>query len=403
MCSFATGNLADTQTWPAGSFDVVFCRNVFIYFSSTDIARTVTNMKNRLSEMGTLFLGLTESINGVTNVLTAIGPSIYGRDAEWVAKPEVKARAKVDVVTGPTTTPSASLKVMPPVERRVLCVDDSPIVLKLLGEIFTKGSGFVVADSASNGKIAADLLVKNKYDLITLDIHMPQMTGLEFMQKAYRPEFPPVIVVSSVDRTDNSLALEMMRLGAKDYVQKPALKDFERYKDEFLLKANAVCQYSKRVTGASADQLFARSGNDVAKGRVGLYFREKDWRRALDFIQSNSHSGMSFEIVYIEEPSSDKTWLDRFTNLGKRLATVHRQKDHNGALFLPKMDVAVVLSNLSPQQLNALRFMKSATYLAEEAYPRADNSILDSFDMFPSASLAYVVKKSLIETHKKGA
>lgn len=399
MCDYSVGNLGDIKTWPVGMFDVIFCRNVFIYFSIADIARVMSNMKSRLHERGAIYLGLTESINGVTTVVSPIGPSVYGREEEWTNKLGVTRSSGSRALDAG----SESVKAMPARKRRVLCVDDSPVVLKLLGEIFSPQSNFVVEHTATNGKEAARLVEKNTYDLITLDIHMPEMTGLEFMQNVYRKTFPPVIVVSSVDRTDDKLALEMMRLGAKDYVQKPSLKDFTRYKEEFLLKANAVCGHSMATALGGVDQLFAKKNQEIASGVVAVFFRESDWKRALDFVRMNRSARITFELIYIEDAKTEKNWSDHFSSSMDSITRIYKQKGAEGCFHLPKMNVAVVLSRFERNQLSAFKFMKNATYLAEEAYAVSDRKIVEDFDLFPQASLSYMVKKSLLESLKKGA
>jgi chemotaxis protein methyltransferase CheR len=383
-CTFAKSNLTDTGTWPAGSFDVIFCRNVFIYFSAADISSVIGKMKSRLQTAGSVFLGLTESINGVSTALTAIGPSVYGRSEDWAPK-------------------KSELKVVPRQVRRVLAVDDSSTVLKLLGEIFHRDSGFTIVDTANNGLEAAKLLARNEYDLITLDIHMPEMTGLEFMRSVYRPDFPPVIVVSSVDRTDDRLALEMMRLGAKDYIQKPTLSNFPQYKEEFLNKANAVCSHKTAASAKGIDHLFAKRATETAKGGVGVFFDVKDWQRALEFVRSNRGPGIKFELVFVGGSETGGDLRDRFASVRDSLGAFHRQTIQQSQFHLPKMDVAVVLSSFERKRLSIFRFMKATTYLAEEAYANVDRRLLEDFDIYPAASLGYVVKKSLAVSFQKGA
>ena len=109
---------------------------------------------------------------------------------------------------------------------KVLCVDDSKIILSLLKKIFSGNDGFEVVGTAENGQEAEEFLKHNKVDVMTLDIHMPIMDGLSYLKKNYNQSHPPVVIVSSVSREDAFKAMEGLRLGASDYIEKPSLEDF---------------------------------------------------------------------------------------------------------------------------------------------------------------------------------
>jgi two-component system chemotaxis response regulator CheB len=104
---------------------------------------------------------------------------------------------------------------------KVLVVDDSALMRKFLGQIFLRDGGFQV-ESASNGLDALDKLAVFQPDVITLDIHMPQMDGLECLNRIMVEHPCPVVMVSSLTEADADATLEAFRLGAVDFVAKPA-------------------------------------------------------------------------------------------------------------------------------------------------------------------------------------
>jgi len=104
---------------------------------------------------------------------------------------------------------------------RVLIVDDSAIVRDVLSTRLAKYSGIEVVGVAADPFIARDKIVQLKPDVITLDIEMPRMDGLSFLEKLM-VYFPlPVIIVSSVTTGDKHAAIRALEIGAFDVVNKP--------------------------------------------------------------------------------------------------------------------------------------------------------------------------------------
>ena len=109
---------------------------------------------------------------------------------------------------------------MPPV--RVLIVDDSVVVRKLLCEALASNPEVEVAGTASNGNIALAKIPQLTPHVITLDIEMPGMNGIETLTEI-RKLYPklPVIMFSTLTERGAAITLEALSLGASDYVTKP--------------------------------------------------------------------------------------------------------------------------------------------------------------------------------------
>ncbi|MCL2028859.1 MAG: response regulator [Deltaproteobacteria bacterium] len=103
--------------------------------------------------------------------------------------------------------------------QRVLIVDDSPIMRQMLVKIF-KDEGFEVAGEAVDGSEALDMFESLNPDLVTLDIVMPKMRGIEVLEHimAAKPE-ARVIMASSV--SDARTVMHCLKMGAKQYIVKP--------------------------------------------------------------------------------------------------------------------------------------------------------------------------------------
>jgi chemotaxis protein methyltransferase CheR len=215
-------------------YDVIFCRNVFIYFESTQIVSITNKIFEHLHKDGIFFSGISESLSGLDLNIYNAGPSIYRHENFTKVKeaPEViKTEAVVEDVS-PTKVKVATI----PEKLKVLCVDDSSSILTLLKKVFGEGNDFEVAGVAKNGIEAAEFLKNNKVDLMTLDIHMPEMDGVTYLEKHFGTSHPPVVMISSASRDDSDLAMRALRLGASDFVEKPALNNLLERGDEIKTK-----------------------------------------------------------------------------------------------------------------------------------------------------------------------
>jgi len=109
----------------------------------------------------------------------------------------------------------------PPHKIRVLVVDDSSIVRKLVTEALSSDPGIEVVGTAVDPYVARDKIKELQPDVLTLDIEMPRMDGLTFLQLIMEHRPMPVIVMSSHTARSSQAALEALRLGAVDVLSKP--------------------------------------------------------------------------------------------------------------------------------------------------------------------------------------
>lgn len=106
---------------------------------------------------------------------------------------------------------------------KVLCVDDSALIRSLMTEIINGQPDMVVVATASDPLIARDLVKQHNPDVMTLDVEMPRMDGLEFLEKLMRLRPMPVVMVSSLTARGSEAALRALELGAVDFVTKPRI------------------------------------------------------------------------------------------------------------------------------------------------------------------------------------
>ena len=105
---------------------------------------------------------------------------------------------------------------------RVLVVDDSALVRELLTAGLAKDPELEVVGSAANPYIARDKIVELRPDVMTLDVEMPRMDGVDFLRRLM-PQYPiPVIMVSALTQKGAQITLEALEAGAIDFVTKPS-------------------------------------------------------------------------------------------------------------------------------------------------------------------------------------
>lgn len=106
---------------------------------------------------------------------------------------------------------------------RVLCVDDSALVRGLMTEIINSQPDMEVVATAPDPLVARELIKKHNPDVLTLDVEMPRMDGLDFLEKLMRLRPMPVVMVSSLTERGGEITLRALELGAIDFVTKPKL------------------------------------------------------------------------------------------------------------------------------------------------------------------------------------
>ena len=106
---------------------------------------------------------------------------------------------------------------------RVLIVDDAVVVRRIVSDVLATDADLEVAGTAANGRIALAKIPQVNPDVITLDVEMPEMNGLEALAEI-RKLYPrlPVIMFSTLTERGTSTTLEALTLGASDYVTKPS-------------------------------------------------------------------------------------------------------------------------------------------------------------------------------------
>lgn len=148
---------------------------------------------------------------------------------------------------------------------KVLVVDDSVVIRKMVGDVLASDPDIEVVGVAANGSIALDKIEQLKPELITLDIEMPVMDGLETLKELRkRHATVKVIMFSTLTERGARASLDALALGANDYVTKPAnvgsvAAAQQCLRDELVPKIKGLCRLAMPARpAATAPQAAAR-------------------------------------------------------------------------------------------------------------------------------------------------
>lgn len=139
---------------------------------------------------------------------------------------------------------------------RVLVVDDSAVVRQILSEILARDPAIEVVGTASDPLLARDKIKRLNPDVITLDVEMPRMDGLAFLDNLMRLRPIPVVMISSLTERGADTTLQALALGAVDFIPKPKLavaSGLEAYASEIVEKVKAAARARVRPAVRTPD------------------------------------------------------------------------------------------------------------------------------------------------------
>ncbi len=157
---------------------------------------------------------------------------------------------------------------------KVLIVDDSALVRKLLTEIVNSQRDMEAIGAAADPLIAREMIRELNPDVLTLDVEMPRMDGLDFLEKLMRLRPMPVVMVSTLTEKGSDTTFKALELGAIDFIAKPKIditNGLHEYGDEIadkirIAKSAKIKQHVSLpvTTSSTADAVLPSISNRVA-------------------------------------------------------------------------------------------------------------------------------------------
>lgn len=132
---------------------------------------------------------------------------------------------------------------------RVLVIDDSVLIRKILTEILNSSPDIEVIGAAADPLIAREMIKQLNPDVLTLDIEMPNMDGITFLRNLMRLRPTPVVMISTLTKKGAEVTLEALALGAVDFIAKPkvdVISTLSSYADEIINKVKMAARANVR-------------------------------------------------------------------------------------------------------------------------------------------------------------
>jgi len=131
------------------------------------------------------------------------------------------------------------------IKKRVLVVDDSALMRRIISDIINSEESLEVAGIASNGLKAIEVFQKTNPDIVTMDIEMPEMDGIAALKEILKISNVPIIMVSAHTEIGSKKTLEAMSIGAVDFILKPAGhsdNEIQSFQEELIRRILTVVQ-----------------------------------------------------------------------------------------------------------------------------------------------------------------
>lgn len=218
---------------------------------------------------------------------------------------------------------------------RVLIVEDSMVFRELLVQNLNMDPAIRVVATAKDPFEARDAIIQHKPDVMTLDIELPKMNGIEFLQKLM-PQYPlPVVVISAL----SDKVFDALNAGAVDFVAKPQvtgraqLVDF--IKKELLVKIKIastakISQIKQKVMATQVQQSFSGKGSDLivaigasTGGTEAIYAVVKDYGPDIPGIVIVQHMPPGFTEMYAKRLDNDCRVRVKEARTGDRVMPGH--------------------------------------------------------------------------------
>ena len=126
---------------------------------------------------------------------------------------------------------------------KVLVVDDSAVMRSIMSRVINSQPDMTVVGLANDPIVAMERMRISRPDVMTLDVEMPRMDGLEFLKRLMQTRPMPVVMVSSLTARGADVTLRALELGAVDFIAKPQFagdSDLASYAEEVAEKLRAA-------------------------------------------------------------------------------------------------------------------------------------------------------------------
>lgn len=222
---------------------------------------------------------------------------------------------------------------------KVLIIDDSAVVRETLSKVLSSDPDIEVVGTASDPLIAQKKMELAKPDVITLDIEMPRMDGLTFLQQLMATTPIPVVICSSMAETGSQNAVKALEYGAIDIIQKPKLSTKQFIEESRILICDTV-----KAASLSAHRIKARkplpSSSAPAKQHSDIDAYSSSLSKAATSQFSNIETTEKIVVVGASTGGTEalKTFLEKLPVNAPGIVVVQHMPEHFTQSFAQRLD-----------------------------------------------------------------
>ncbi|MBM7560323.1 protein-glutamate methylesterase/protein-glutamine glutaminase [Marinitoga litoralis] len=206
---------------------------------------------------------------------------------------------------------------------KVLIVDDSGFMRMVLKDIIEKQPDMKVIGIAKTGLEGVEKAIELKPDVITMDVEMPELNGLEAVKLIMKKAPTPIIMVSSLTSKDSEITIEALENGAVDFIQKPAGSvsfTFRNVADELLEKIrNASKIDPKNLIRRTVPIKKPKVNLSIRGQKIVLIASSTGGPRSLDTVIPNLPKGINVPVVVVQHmpPGFTKSLANRLDKISE--------------------------------------------------------------------------------------
>lgn len=246
--------------------------------------------------------------------------------------------------------------------KKILVVDDSALMRRVLCDIINADDRFKVVDEANNGEAALKLLTENTYDGVVLDVNMPRMDGIELLRELKKRSLRPHILMASTVTTQGAkVTMDALELGALDFIHKPdwayRCKNDEFIRD-FLTLLDAVCnakivETSEKAKAETAkevqtiEKIVRKNAQKISGKRIVALACSTGGPRALQSVIPNLPKDMNAPMVLVQHMpvGFTESLASRLNHLSKVTVTEAKEGEvlKNGCVYIAKSGMHINL------------------------------------------------------------
>ncbi|MCH5254330.1 MAG: chemotaxis response regulator protein-glutamate methylesterase [Lachnospiraceae bacterium] len=218
--------------------------------------------------------------------------------------------------------------------KNILVVDDSALMRRVICDIIDSDERFHVQERATNGLEALELLSKNTYDAVLLDVNMPRMNGLELLKELQKRKIAVRIMMVSTDTSEGAkTTLDALELGALDFVQKPGSAmdcRSDEFKEKLLTTLSAVVNSRMPVfeksftrekfeTSRKVVELVSRKASAVTGSKIVALASSTGGPKALQSVVPRLPANLKAPVVIVQHmpPGFTASLAERLNSLSE--------------------------------------------------------------------------------------